>query len=304
MLLGAPAPDGSAKSGWNLDLVPKALQQNPRMEMTVLTEMTDAGRKLPPASRQAPAYYVAHSGGYHPIGDKPGQVPFSAADTERILKTALAQQGFEPATQERPPSLFITYSWGPHMYPDIQLDSEGNLIAPPPEVILQNVLARAALAGGDKFASELARAISDRVTTNMIAAASTGGMSAANGLAEMNRIMDPVKLLADKSPKNEFLVSQAGDDCYYVIASAYDYRSVAEDHRQLLWRTRMTVNARAVSQVQALPTLIAAAGPYFGREMTEPEVLLKRAPDSGHVEIGEAKVIEMPASTNPPAKRK
>ena len=43
-----------------------------------------------------------------------------------------------------------------------------------------------------------------------------------------------------------------------------------------LWRTRMTVAAQGVSQEQTLPTLIATAAPYFGKDMTEPETLSKR----------------------------
>ena len=295
----AGAADQPAKSGWNFELVPKAFQRDPRMEMTVITELTAEGKKRPPVSRRAPAYYVAHSGGYHAVGERPGQVAFSAADIERILKSALGQSGFGPATPEHPPSLFITYTWGSHMYPDIVTDGDGNIISPSQEALLQNVLDRAALAGGDRFASELKNALALRVANTMTTPAPTDGMSAANALAEMNRAMDPVKLFVEKSPKNEFLVSQAADDCYFVVASAYDYDSVATNHRQLLWRTRMTVNARAISQAQSLPTLIAVAAPYFGREMTEAEVLLKRAVDTGHVEVGEPKVIEMPASTTP-----
>ena len=303
-LVPVHAADNPAKSGWNLELVPKAFQRDPRMEMTVITEMTAAGKERPPVSRQAPAYYFAHSGGYHAVGEKPGQVAFPAADIERILKSALGQNGFEPATPEHPPSLFITYTWGPDMYPDIVTDGVGNIISPSQEVLLQNVLDRAALAGGDKFASELKSALAFRVANTMTAPTPTDGLSAANGLAEMNRAMDPVKLFVDKSAKNEFLVSQAADDCYYVVASAYDYDSVATNHRQLLWRTRMTVNARAVSQAQSLPTLIAVAAPYLGREMAEAEVLVKRAVDASHVEIGDLKVIEMPAPTTSPTKGK
>jgi len=45
----------------------------------------------------------------------------------------------------------------------------------------------------------------------------------------------------------------------------------------------MTVNARGITQVQSLPTLIASAAPYFGRDMLETEVIVKRArPGRGH----------------------
>jgi hypothetical protein len=193
----------------------------------------------------------------------------------------------------------IVYTWGPHNYPDLPEDASNSA----QDTILNNVLDRAALIGGDKFAAELERLVMERVANYETLPSHGGaGLSAAVAMfSEVNRLLDPVKLFADKSAKNAFLVSQAGDDCYYVIASAYDYRSVAENRRQLLWRTRMTVNARAVAQAQALPTLILTAGPYLGRDMTEPEVMTKRALDRAHIEIGEAKVIEMPVSTPRPA---
>jgi hypothetical protein len=311
VLVSVPSAADPAESGGNFEFLPKAFQRNPKLDMTVITEMTDAGKKLPPVSAQAPAYYVAHSGGYRAVGEHASQPPFPAAETERLLKTTLAQRGFQPATPEHPPSLLIVYVWGPHNYPDIpdgSVASSASSDSPDPagsaqDSIIANVLDRAALAGGDKFAAEVRRAIEERVA-NYETLPSHGmgdGLSAAAALYEMNQLMDPVKLLADKSAKNAFLISQAGDDCYYVVASAYDYRSVAGNHRQLLWRTRMTVNARAVSQAQALPTLIATAGPYLGREMTEPEVLVKRALDRGQVEIGQPKVVEMPAKPTEPA---
>jgi hypothetical protein len=306
---------GPAETDWNLDLVPKAFQRNPKLDMTVITDVTDAGKKLPPVSPQAPAYYVAHSGGYRAVGEQAGQTVFPAAETERLLKTTLAQRGFQPATPAHPPSLLIVYTWGPHNYPDVSDEAASSS----QDSVIANVLDRAALAGGDKFAAEVRRAIEQRVANYETLPSHGGGgssdadalytmetgmdpvhLSATAALYQMNQIMDPVKMLADKSPKNEFLISQAGDDCYYVVASAYDYRSVAENRRQLLWRTRMTVNARAVAQAQALPTLIVTAGPYLGRDMTEPEVMTKRALDRAHIEIGEAKVIEMPASTPRP----
>jgi hypothetical protein len=57
----------------------------------------------------------------------------------------------------------------------------------------------------------------------------------------------------------------------------------------------MTVNSRGVSQIQSLPTLIASAAPYFGRDMAEPEILSRRA-NEGQITIGTPTVIEMPTA--------
>jgi hypothetical protein len=112
---------------------------------------------------------------------------------------------------------------------------------------------------------------------------------------EQMAFFNPVNLFKLRNPKNEFLVDQASDDCYYVVASAYDYAAFARQQRTLLWRTRMTVNSRGVSQVQSLPTLITTAAPYFGRDMLESEVIVKRARE-GEITIGTPTVIEMPTA--------
>ena len=115
--------------------------------------------------------------------------------------------------------------------------------------------------------------------------------------AEQMAFMNPVHQFKMRSEKNEFLVDQAVSDVYYVVASAYDYAALAKQERRLLWRTRMTVAASGVSEEQTLPTLIATAAPFFGREMTEPSIFAKRAVRDGHVELGTPTVV--PPAVNP-----
>ena len=121
------------------------------------------------------------------------------------------------------------------------------------------------------------------------------------GPAQM-AFFNPVYQFKLRNSKNEFLVDQTASDVYYVVASAYDYRSIAAQQRVLLWRTRMTVAAQGVSQVQSLPTLVLSAAAYFGKDMTEAEILSKRPVPEGTVEIGTPTVVEsnVPA---PPAKK-
>ena len=107
--------------------------------------------------------------------------------------------------------------------------------------------------------------------------------------------LNPINRYKQADPKNEFLFEQFTNDVYYVVASAYDYASIASKTKRLYWRTRMTVAAQGVSQDQTLPTLIASAAPFFGKEMTEPETLTKRAVPDGQVKIGEAVVVDAPS---------
>src|SRR5947207_13393327 len=68
----APEKKDSGKSQWVFSLLPKSLQKNPRLELTVITEMTEAGKKLPPVSSEKPAYFETFSAGFHQLGHPPG----------------------------------------------------------------------------------------------------------------------------------------------------------------------------------------------------------------------------------------
>jgi hypothetical protein len=296
-----------APSHWNFEFLPRAFQKNPPLDMTVITEVTDLGKKLPPVSPQAPAYYTAYSSGYHSTGDNSPGKALPASEVEGVLQHALATSGYLPATAQHPATLAVFYFWGAHTV----YDQDNPALSD--EQWTKNILERAALAGGEKFAAELDRAIQQ---SDALSAAnssrlgggssddgdSTGNLGAAAAVAQMNAVMNPVRLLAQRSAKNQFLVDQASADCYYVVASAYDYSSVAAHVKKLLWRTRMTVNATGVSQLQSMPALIAAAGPYFGRDMAESEVMTKRATREGQVEVGTPTVVELSTDV-PPAKK-
>ncbi len=291
-------------SRWVFSLLPKSLQQNPHLNLTVITEMTDAGRKLPPVSPASPAYFITKSGGHHDLGHSTGtEVVLSAEQVEKILIRALAANGYLPSLPPaRPPTLVINFVWGAHNLltePDADNASLSGL------AVGRNLVDRAALVGGEKFAKqivdvftraeELARA---NPPARIDPSGAVPGIAPILG-AEQMAFMNPVHQFKLRSEKNEFLVDQAVSDVYYVVASAYDYAALAKHERRLLWRTRMTVAAAGVSEEQTLPTLIATAAPFFGREMTEPSIFAKRAVRDGQVELGTPTVVE-PAA--PPRK--
>lgn len=297
-----PAPTEPAapkKSGWNLQLVPKAFQQNPDLDITVISELSEAGKQRPVVSTEAPVYYLFQSGGYQARGEPLNQKPFPESDVKKILQRALAASGYFPATTEHPPSIVVVYTWGAH-----NVISAENAISE--TQVIRNVLDRAAVAGGDQFAAELAQAFRD---SNAIAEASahtlgsgvegTADLGAAASMAQINALRDPVKVFKNRSPKNDFLVNQASSNCYYLIASAFDYESLASSRRLLLWRTRMTVNADGVSQLEAIPMMITVSTPYLGRDMTESEIIRKPAVLKGKVEIGTPTVSDPPERKSP-----
>ena len=302
---GTPAiPTASPPSQWVFSLLPKSLQRNPTLDLTVITEVTEEGKKLPPVSPDHPAYYITQAVGYVQVGDTAGGEKTLAPDeVERLLKKSLAANGYLPATPPaQPPTLVVIYAWG-----------TDNLLNPDDESlsadqVARNILDRAAMVGGAKFARELAThfAQSDAMATaNQPARTDPSGNAIGPtpvlGPDQM-AFFNPVNLFKLRNPKNEFLVDQAADDCYYVVASAYDYAAFTRQQRSLLWRTRMTVNSRGVSQVQSLPTLITTAAPYFGRDMLESEIIVKRARE-GEVIIGTPTVVELPTAAPAPAKK-
>lgn len=286
-------PKKPGGTSWVFSLIPNAFQKNPRLNMTLITEVSEAGRQRPPASRDAPVYYTARSGGYRAFGDSQSRLPFSADDASRLLASSLKSAGYLPADATHPATLFIVYVWGAHNLPD--LDTGAVTAAQ----LAANILDRAALAGGEKFAADLGRAMalsdaaSSATAPALGAAAQSSGMDlgAAAGLAVVSAGADPVRVFRLAAPKNSFLVDHVASDLYYVVASAYDFASLANPPRVLLWRTRMTVNAAGVSQADSLPALIAAATPFFGRDMQEPEVLSKLAVREGQVDVGSPSVV-------------
>lgn len=285
------APKKTSESQWVFSLLPKSLQKNPHLELTVITEMTEAGKKLPGVSPSKPAYFITQSGGYRALGHAPGnEKSLSPELVEKILTRALAPNGYLPAQPPaHAPSLAIMFVWGSH-----NLLTEGDEENPSlsGQAVARNLLDRAALVGGEKFAKEMLRLFTQADALSFAANAPVApDGQAVIGQAQLD-FMNPVNLFKMQSAKNAFLVDQAAADVYYVVASAYDYTSLSKKQRVLLWRTRMTVAAQGVSQEQTLPTLIASAAPFFGKEMPEPEILTKRAVREGSVEVGVPTVVE------------
>jgi hypothetical protein len=286
--VNAAAAESKSDSGsaFSFSLLPKAFQSKPRIDMTVFTTVTDAGRLVAPASPEHPVYYVVYPGGFREFGGTyAGVHPPQEADLERVMKKALATQGYLPATDAvHRPSVLVIFTWGMHS----RLDPTTEAISP--EATIQNMLERAELVGGMVFAQRVGHAYEERAISQL------SGPTFAD--ASFN-LIDPVHRLTEDNAKSEYLMDQISDDIYFVVASAYDYASVAQGKRTLLWRTNMTVNTAGVNMKETLPPLIATAAPFFGRETGGPEALQRRINRKGMVEIGNATVLEYMDSSAP-----
>jgi hypothetical protein len=285
----APAPPpikDPADTQWVFAFLPKAFQRNPRLDLTVITELTAEGKKRPEVSVQHPAYYIAQSAGYRrTIGAPSGDKTLPPDKIDEFVRRSLATRGYQPASTASPATLVLVYSWGVHA----RLDQDGLQTG---DQLAQNLLDRAGLVGGEKFKAEFMAMLAEATAQVDAAVSSPTRHMTMDGAAvapvlgpEQLEFISPVNRFRERSAKNEFLLEQVAGDVYFVIVSAYDHEALGRGQRVLLWRTKMTVSADGVSQTDSLPALINSAAPYFGRDMSEPATLTPRTFPKGRVKL-------------------
>jgi hypothetical protein len=277
--LSPKRPDDRSEGEFVFSILPKAFQKNPLVNMTVITEMTAEGKQVTPPSAEKPVYYLAQPGGYHVEGHPAHDTPPPPAEVERSVQKALAATHYLPAPEGHVPELLFVFHWGAHN----RLDSEF------PDIGHKNAISRAALAGGKKFSEDFARALEEEDL-----------YKEAGSYALFGDQLSPLRLFKDKDARTTELVEQATADCYYVAVSAYDYAKLTRGVKVLLWRTKMTVDARGISMTETFPTLIATAGPYFGREMEQAVTPIRRVLRQGRVQVGTPQVVKDAPENAPP----
>lgn len=265
----APAGAPSDTGQWVLSLLPRSFQQNPFVDQTVITEMTDEGRRRPLPTAAAPAYYETDVGGLHQEGfDAAAGLPPSADAMLACLRQALAVNHYLPADRTHPPALLLVVFWGSHNNPN---EGSDEINGPFPDVAHRNLLSRASLVGGIRFAAELRQALDDHDRNH-------DQIPAPN--------LDPLYLFLHRSYKNERLYEQTRANCYFVVASAYDYAAAAHRERRLLWRSKMSVDSTGIAMADSLPALVVAGAPFLGRDMSEAATLVRRIQRNGEVKLG------------------
>src|SRR4051812_23508989 len=255
-ILGFAASPGKTESSEGaavFSFLPRSLSKNPLVDQTVITEMSEEGKKLPLPSPAHPVYYTAQAGGFKMIAgqDALGEHPPTAAEVEAAMRRALAVNGYQPAPAGQPAALFIIYHWGVHTTLDEgSAEVEGSAKV---DAGHANLLSRAALVGGTKFAAELKRALADQD-------AHDEGMTYVNvGVSNYG----PLRRFTERDRKTTQLYEQSLAPCYYVVVSAYDYAAAAHGEHRLLWRSKLTVEANGVAMVDTVPMLIANGAQYF-----------------------------------------
>jgi hypothetical protein len=263
LLVSAAAAAEPVPDAFGFTLVPNAFSANPRLSMTIFTEMTDHGRALPAVSADAPVYFVAHDHGRRSEGEAIGESVFpTPAGLQETLFRSLAVNGYQPAAAGQAPGLVLIYYWGSH---NAMTDLEH--IQMFPEQHHQQILERAMLVGGSTYRRKITDEFSFGYT------------------------------FADRTPKKTFLFNQVSQDVYFVVVSAYDHAELAAGRRKLAWRTTMTVSTIGIAMRDALPPLVVTAADYFGHETGEPVAIVRRA-RRGTVTVGPLRIIEDHAQTD------
>jgi hypothetical protein len=331
---------------WRFSLLPVGLQINPQVEYVIVTEMTNAGRKLPDPSFDKPVYYIAHSQGQQDAGEAHG----NARDVQfeylrKHLNAALVSNGYhlyDPEQPDKAPTQVLFFTWGRHnrknMAPsfakifiekpsddpdEFELGELARFEVPPlrggvnvevasnddsngeieveiydrkTKVLLletllsvatdefKNLLARAKIVGGQKFAEEF-----EAVATSQLLK-TPGKLNYDDGIG-------PLCTFSSRDEITPSLLYMVFNDSYYMVVSSYDLEALKSKQRKLLWTTRISTTARGVSFEQTLPIMIQNGAYFFGRETNGPEILLKRAYKRATVEIGDPEVVDYISGT-------
>jgi hypothetical protein len=292
--LSATETQASAQSGqlaplakweWgDATLIPRAFQSNPNIEVMIVTELTAAGRKEPVASSARPVYYAGEDGGMTSLGDIIGgdKAP-KPADLANLMTRSLRAGGFIPAGAGHPPTIYVYYRWGSfNKLSDAdrgagQIVTPGatNVSGPMDDQQMRDLLQRAALVGGTRFAVEWNYALE------------TGTFNT----------------WENRSARNEFLVETASDNLYFIIATACDFDAAVHGKVVVLWQTRISTSSRGVAMNESLPQMAMSAATYIGHETEGPVRLDRPALKDGKVKIGEPVVVreELPSDAPSPS---
>jgi hypothetical protein len=265
----AAAPAKPATERFQLsDLLPRGLQKNPRLNLTIVTEMTPAGKALTPPTREHPTYYLAMDGGLVEEGDAgAGERPPNRDRLAQVMQSSLARSGYLTASEKNPPTVLIHYRWGVfNGLTGLTDDPESE------QEVLRNLRTRAMLVGGTKFAAEFMRAIDRRKS----------------GALEQLRF----------DARTDMLVTLATSDLYFLVAAAYDFEAGRRGEKKLLWTTRLSTDSQGLALNDTLPTLVSNAGNYFGHD-TNGSVVFHPRLFEGKVEVGEPTVVRDGAPPKP-----
>jgi hypothetical protein len=271
----------------DFSLVPKAFQSEPHIDVMIVTELSKAGHAAPVASPLHPVYFSGADGGQASVGDAIGgeRAP-KPAELANLMAKALRAGGYLPAGPGHPPTIYIYYRWGSfNKLSDMDQGASQNvgsggskIKGPMDDQQLRNLMERATIVGGSRFANEWGEALE------------TGTFN----------------WWRNTSQRKVFLVETASENLYFIIATACDYQAAVKGNLVILWQTRISTSSRGIAMDESLPQMAASSATYIGHETDGPVRLDRPTVKDGHVEVGEPVVVreDLPSDAlnpdNPP----
>lgn len=209
-------------------------------------------------------------------------------DIVRIIAEGLAKENYVPAPKPAEADLLIVVNWGAtQTYEDP--NEQANL-----EQMFSALTAyRSAIQeNGMADPGPLNQALADRETA--------AGMK--EDYLRLNARLLGYERSLEKESKRMFasedektMRMDLGTERYFVVLMAYDYQLSKKEHKaHLVWVTRFSVRSPGHNFAEAIPLLVKAATPAFGRNL---DGLTRSRVDvrEGVVEVGQPEVVEQPA---------
>lgn len=220
-------------------------------DVNVVVDMTEAGRKLTPPTKEKPAFYFPVLAGYREMGALVGgetkPPPNSVA---KLLAKALASEHYYVTDMKtKAPSLILVFHWG-YMNPQI-----------------------------DETPSAADSTISDQIFWNQ---KEMLGLVAGNTLANIGVF---------SFQREDIIQAAREDRYFVVVSAFDFAAAAKEKKKVLLWQAKMSTPSNRVSLAEVIPSMISAGGPHFGRETKLPESITKPVARDGKVEVGTPTVV-------------
>ena len=228
--------------------------------MAVVTDVTRRAPLPPPATPGHPVYYLPFLGGYRPMGPS--------------------------VANEQPPNVHALVDCLAHV-----------------------------LAARGYIASKMARPKgSDQESLvpipSLVLVINWGYLNPIKVKKVMANANDTVGLVAGNTLPNlpppgwtgyEDMMQGAEKSRYFVTVEAFDFSSYRSGKRRLpLWMTKMSIPSQRLTMDQAVPALVSAGGPFFGRETTRPGYVMEPLVPAGSVQVGEPVVKGYSGDAPPP----
>lgn len=265
-------------------LLPKSLDRNPNVDMTVFGEVTSEGFATSIPTAANPTYYTWKSGGLRTEGgEMRGEKPPEPQAIEKHVENALKASHYLPATDEHPATVFITFSWGAMYYNQTDL------------------ITRATMVGGHRYASELSGVIRKDYTMRQVQEDVATSFERGRIHSETAINQSPLEMFAKFSPmetykrddeENIILLEQCQGSLYYIVISAFDEKALDEKKLVRLWRTHMTIDASGVAMADSIPVALRNFANYLGKDTGRPGTAVKPVTRKGKVDVGELEPME------------